>query len=834
MRVRFLLLSILSALSMMSLASHADDAVQFNTDILDVNDKNNVDLNQFSRGGYIMPGEYTMSVKINKQSLDDQNITFLPPESDPKGSVACLSPKLVAQFALKENVAKQLTWWHDSQCLNFDSLKGMIAKGDLGTSTLYISIPQAWMQFSSENWDPPARWDDGIPGIILDYNANVQATRRGLKNADGDSYSASANGTVGANIGAWRFRADWQASHSHTGDVSDTQQLKWSRYYLYRTVRRWGAKLTAGEDYLTSDLFDNVRFAGVGLSTDDNQLPPNLRGYAPEVTGVARTNAKVTISQQGRVLYETQVAPGPFRIQTLNDATSGTLDVKVAEQDGSEQHYQVNTASIPYLTRPGMVRYKMSAGRPDDLLHHSAGPMFATGEFSWGVNNGWSLYGGGMLLEKYIALSLGVGRDLMALGAVSFDVTTTKGQVGQQGSLSGNSYKLSYSKRFDSLDSEVTFAGYRFSERNYMSLNEFLNALRLGMKAGGSKEMYTISFNKQFKNIGLSTYFNISRLTYWDNTPTNVRYSVSLAKYFDIGPLKNVNVSLTAFRSQLNNKTDRGAFLGLSVPYGNQGSISYNGNYSKGSDSHRVTYFDQINDHNSYSVGVNGNQDNIGANASFAHQGDMAEFSANASFNPNSYSSLGMSMRGGITATPYGAALHRVNQFGGTRLMVDTGGVSGVPVKAAGSAEHSNIFGKAVLGDVNDYYRNSASIDIDKLADNVDVARSMIEATLTQGAIGYRKFDVLSGEKALTIIKLVDGSTPPFGATVYNLKGQQTGIVGEDGSTYLSGMNPLERMDVKWDGEVGCSFTLPKILHVPSLLLPCTKMPPAGDNDKKH
>nr|CDS57104.1 hypothetical protein SYMBAF_190085 [Serratia symbiotica] len=27
---------------------------------------------------------------------------------------------------------------------------------------------------------------------------------------------------------------------------------------------------------------------------------PNLRGYAPKVSGVAKTNAKVTVSQQGR------------------------------------------------------------------------------------------------------------------------------------------------------------------------------------------------------------------------------------------------------------------------------------------------------------------------------------------------------------------------------------------------------------------------------------------------------------------------------------------------------------------------------------------------------
>ncbi|WP_039062213.1 fimbria/pilus outer membrane usher protein, partial [Shigella flexneri] len=73
------------------------------------------------------------------------------------------------------------------------------------------------------------------------------------------------------------------------------------------------------------------------------------QGYAPEVTGVARSNAKVVISQQGRVIYESQVAAGPFRIQELSSSVSGTLDVRVEEQDGRVQHFQVDTASIPYL-----------------------------------------------------------------------------------------------------------------------------------------------------------------------------------------------------------------------------------------------------------------------------------------------------------------------------------------------------------------------------------------------------------------------------------------------------------------------------------------------------
>lgn len=114
-------------------------------------------------------------------------------------------------------------------------------------------------------------------------------------------------------------------------------------------------------------------------------LPPNLRGYAPEVTGVARTNAKVVVTQQGRVIYETQVAPGPFRIQDLSDAVSGKLDVRIEEQDGSVQEFQMNTASIPYLTRPGSVLFKIAGGRPNNMEHETEGQGFVTGSLAGGL-----------------------------------------------------------------------------------------------------------------------------------------------------------------------------------------------------------------------------------------------------------------------------------------------------------------------------------------------------------------------------------------------------------------------------------------------------------------
>ncbi|MGQ6051018.1 outer membrane usher protein [Serratia sp. IR-2025] len=803
---------------------YAEDDIQFNTDVLDVNDRKNIDLSQFTRSGYIMPGAYTMVVYLNKNELPEQSIHFYSPDNDPRGSQACLPLALVDDLGLKPNMRGTLTWWHNGECLDPASLKGMEVRGDLATSALYLSIPQAYLEYTAENWDPPSRWDEGIPGLLFDYNLNGQAQRQQRDGARG--YNLSGNGTAGANLGAWRLRADWQGRLDHqTGSGQGTQQqLDWSRYYAYRALPALRSRLTLGEDYLNSGMFDSFRFSGASLVSDDNMLPPNLRGYAPEVVGIAKSNARVIISQQGRVIYETQVATGPFRIQDISEAVSGELDVRVEEQDGSVQEFKMNTASIPYLTRPGSLRYKLAGGRPSNWQHRSEGPFFGTGEFSWGVSNGWSLYGGTLLGGDYNALSLGIGRDLMALGALSFDATQSRARLPQQdGTLSGGSYRLSYSKRFDDYDSQVTFAGYRFSERDFMSMSEYLNARRQDDRVGNNKEMYTVTFNQQFRDIGLSMYLNYDHQTYWDR-PQNDRYSLTLARYFDIGHFRNLSVSLTGYRNKYHGTNDDGATLSLSMPWGNSASLSYNTTVNRHDNSHRVGYYDRIDEHSNYQLSAGSSRQGGNLNGYYTHEGDMAQISANASYQEGSYRSFGFTAQGGITVTPEGGALHRNGMPGGTRMLLDTGGVAGVPVRGYGSTVDTNRFGKAVVSDISSYYRSSASIDVNKLRDNAEATKSVVQATLTEGAIGYRKFNVIAGEKAMAVIRLADGSTPPFGATVMNVQKQDTGIVNDGGNVYLSGIQPGESMTVHWNGAAQCAIKLPNTLpagELNNLLLPC-------------
>lgn len=806
--------------------THPGMAVEFNTDVLDAADKENIDLSRFSEVGYVMPGTYNLSIRINDHVVKDSEISFYERPDGLKGESgtvpveACLKKEQLDVLGLKASALKEITWWHNDECADFSALNGVTLKGDLSESALRISLPQAWIEYQDSSWLPPSRWEDGINGVMLDYNLNSNLSQpvSGHQNQN-----ASGNGTAGINIGAWRLRGDWQGSFNHTTGVANrtTKNLDWSRLYAYRALRDMRAKLSVGEDYISSDIFDSWRYTGVSVVSDDRMLPPKLRGYAPEVSGIARTNAKVVISQQGRVIHETTVASGPFRIQDLSDAVSGRLDVRVEEQDGSVQTFQVDTASVPYLTRPGQLRYKVAAGRPSTYTHHAQGPLFLTGEFSWGITNAWSLYGGGTTAGDYNSAAIGIGRDLLQFGALSADVTQSIAKLDDV-SLQGKSWRLSYSKRFDEINSEITFAGYRFSERDYLSMGEYLDAKYTKNRTAHDKELYTITANKTFTDLRMSAYLSWSHQTYWDYKD-NDRYSISASKYFDIGDFKNLSATVSATRTEYNGRKDDSAYITFSMLFGN-GSVSYNGNLSNNRYSQTAGWYERLDNGDNYRIQAgtqtgNGESFTTQANGYYSHRGDYADMTANMSWVQNNYTSAGLSLSGGLTATAQGAALHPGGARGGTRMLVSTDGISDVPVERN---QHSNIFGIAVVPDIASYYRNSTSIDVNSLPDDIETIGSPVaEAALTEGAIGYRRFEVLKGSKIIGILKLADGSHPPFGASVRNSKDREVGIVSDEGLSWLSGINPGETLTVKTGNTGFCTVSIPHSLTTSQMLLPC-------------
>ncbi|EAB6708044.1 PapC/FimD family outer membrane usher protein [Salmonella enterica subsp. enterica] len=808
-------------------------AVEFNTDVVDTEDKSNINFSAFSRSDYIMPGTYQMQIRLNGDSLgNDIPVPFYERSSvsGEKLPEACLSPSVVEKLGLTDASRKKVGTWHKGECADFRGLPGAVLSPDLGQSVLALNIPQAWLEYSDASWLPPSRWDNGIPGVLLDYNANgtVTHSRHG-----GQTQYAAINGTAGLNAGAWRLRADYQGSYSHqTGSrISAQKTLDLSRVYLYRPLPKMQARLTLGESYVNSSVFDSWRYTGGVLESDENMLPPQLRGYAPEIIGSAKTNARVTVTQQGRVLYDSTVPAGPFRIQSLSDAARGQLDVKVTEQDGEVRTFTVSTASVPYLTRPGRVRYQMIVGRPSNWDHRMEGDVFVGGDASWGISNAWSLYGGSILSKKYKSLALGVGRDLMQFGTLALDITQSfarlsGAQITDEEDRKGKSWRVSYSKRFDDLNADVTFAGYRFSEREFMTMQQYLDARNRGHISNQQKERYQVTLNKRFDDIGLplSVGLNYEHQTYWDRGDTE-QYGVNVGTWFDLPALglHNASLSLTANRSQYYGRNDDTINLMLSVPLGN-GSLSMTGAYSGGRYSERVGYYGRVGQVDSYSLnaGVNhggAQSDSQSFSGMYTHTGRLAQVSGNMAVEGNRYTSAGFSINGGLTATANGAALHAGGYNGSTRLMVDTDGVGGVPVD--GGRVITNPWGIGVVTDMSSYYRNTTRVDVNNLPEDVEAKNGVVETALTEGAIGYRKFSVLKGERLFAVLRLADGSHPPFGANVRNKQGHELGIVSDGGLAWLSGVNPGESLDVAWDERVRCRVQIPEKIGDAQLLLPC-------------
>ncbi|HEK2980217.1 TPA: fimbria/pilus outer membrane usher protein [Proteus mirabilis] len=811
----------------MSISVFSAYATEFNIDVLDAEDIQNIDMSQFSIAGYVPPGDYVLTVFVNGQRLGaPRDITVL--EQKTQTQAICIPADLLDSIGLKESVKPKVTVYPNSQCLDLSVLKGMQTVIDLPTLSLKITIPQLWMEYRDPYWTPPALWEEGINGAFLDYSANVSITEE--KEGDKRTY-LSTNGTAGINLGVWRFRGDYSAIYQKKRGGRQSQEIHdfdFSRLYGFTSLKKLASILTIGENYFYSDVFESWQYSGISLESDDRMLPPKLVGYAPEITGVADTNATVIVRSQNRVLLETTVPPGPFRIQTLDSGVRGILDITIREENGEEKKFSISTASLPYLTRPGRLIYKLVMGKTRYDGHHLTGKPVFSGEFSYGLSNAWSLYGGTQFNSDYQATAIGIGRDLFSFGALSLDITQSFARFTDK-KIKGRSYRLNYAKSFDALRTDITFAGYRFAARDYRTLTQFMDQRRTGYDIRSPKENYQIYINKYFDNFNISLNYQYS--TYWQDKP-QTQYGLYASTNISIPMLsqQNANIPLSATRTERDSGYQDDAInLYLTIPLYKGHSISFSESYSRigksNQYSHRASY-SGYSDRDNYSLNVGySHGEEIDSQSSisgyYSRDFSQANLSANASYVPQQYRSVGASINSGITATTQGIALHR-SANGDTRLMIETPGVGDVPLDSG--VIKTNHFGLAVIPNVNSYRKSTVSINTSQLPENIETLESTTDITLTKGAIGYRSLSVMKGEKLFAIISLNDGKKPPFGASVRNADNRELGIVGEDGVTWLVGISSKEKLSVYWAGKKQCELSLPEDLASPTsmLLLPCS------------
>ena len=790
-------------------------AVEFNINAIDKDQRGNVDISQFKDKNRVAPGNYFVNVSVNNTPLVN-GWTLTWHETNDTTQV-CIPDDLADTFSLDEKIRRALPL--NAGCVDFSGLPQVRFEFIQATQTLEVTIPQAWLQYRSTNWMPPATWDNGIPGILLDYNLFASSYQ---PDEGTSSHNINTYGTAGANLGSWRLRGDFQYALNH-GDQGSQSDGRLSRLYLFRPLPLLGSKLTLGESDFQSDIFDGFSYTGASLISDERMLPWSLRGYAPQISGIAQTNATVTVSQDDRIIYQSKVPPGPFVIQDINQSVQGTLDVKVTEEDGHVTTFQVSAASVPFLTRKGQVRYKLAGGKArQDSSHNVESEDFLSSEFSWGVLSRTSLYGG--ILNSgndYRALAAGIGQNMDVLGALSFDVTQATSQPVGEDKQTGYSYRINYSKRFDTTGSQLTLASYRYSDNRFLSYSRFLEKDQ--DNAETEKQTFSITASQYIPALSLNLYLGMLRQTWWDRASSTTG-TLTAGYNFDLGRWKNLAVTASWSKTHYQDQSDdTQVYVSLSVPLDPDHRLNYD---FRNSDNTRQTlsWYDSSDSNNTWgiSAGTESEQTDAGAQVSgnYQHYAQTGDLNLSGSYKANDYRSVSASWNGSFTATAHGAALHRRSYGNEPRVMVSTEGIGNIPLNM--SLDATNGFGIGVLPAFSSYLPASVQVNLNTLPEGVDVDNRVIRSTWTEGAIGYRQIATRHGQDVVGVLRTPTGM-PPLGAQVLEQgSGKEMGIVAQDGHIWLGAVKADQHFTVTWGDAQQCRFSLPASLeNITQLMLPC-------------
>ena len=280
---------------------YADGKLNFNPNFLDNQD---INISIYQQGNQ-EPGNYSVNVFLNEEFKESKNILFFVNDKKwgisgkNRGLYPCINSDFLNNIGVKIENIEGL----EGECLDIESLiEDSSLKFNFIEQRLNISIPQIYVNNSARGQIPQSDWDDGITAGIINYNFN--------SNHDNNNDNYFLGLESGFNIGAWRLRNN-STYVFNKGESQKFQNFNSINTFIERPIRKIKSNLIIGESYSSNPVFDSVGFKGIRLYSAEEMKPNSLQGFAPTIKGVAQTRAKVTIRQNGNLLYQTLVSPCP-------------------------------------------------------------------------------------------------------------------------------------------------------------------------------------------------------------------------------------------------------------------------------------------------------------------------------------------------------------------------------------------------------------------------------------------------------------------------------------------------------------------------------------------
>ncbi|EPF2244394.1 fimbria/pilus outer membrane usher protein [Citrobacter werkmanii] len=782
---------------------YAED--EFNLRILELDTplENTSTLQNFINDNGLLPGNYSVTLLWGKEVIDKRKVVFIL-SPDKQRLLPQFTKADLRELGIKVDAIPAMRELDDGVIIDDISHFISDARFDFNqdNQTLTFVIPQIYRDISAAGTINSKYWDDGAPVAWTTWQAN-----RSQQQTDyGNSSSNWLGLTSGINIGAWRLR-----NSSTWSDTSGWDAITTS---LQRDIKALRSQLEIGQTYTNGELFDSVQMTGVKLESDVSMLPGSQQGFAPVVRGIANSDAKVTIKQNGYTLYQTNVPPGPFEIRDLSQVTAGAdLEVTVEEADGSEHSFIQASASVPILQREGGFKYTLAAGR----FRGNEGedePDFAQGTAVYGLPYGVTVYSGAQASTFYHALLAGVGADLGRIGSASVDVTTARTAFNDgRSDTNGLSWRAQYSKDIPATDTTLTLASYRYSTSGFYTFQEAIDQRDKSLDDGiytyrelnNRRSRLQINVSQRMMDWG-SAYINAYQQDYWNLEGEERSVSAGFSSSWqDISWTLGYILTLTP-----NSDTDRQVSFSVNIPLSHwlpDSWASYSVNTdNSGYSSHRVGLGGTALENNNLSYNLQqsytGQNTGYGASLSGRYRGAAGEVGLGYSYSGDNRQ-LNYSGQGSLVVHEHGVTLGQPIRDAFAIVHIDDG--DNVKVQN-GRGIYTDAFGNAIVPTLTAYRHNTITVNTGERED-IDIEEATQDVVPTKGAAVSANFNARVGRRGLIVLRY-RGKPVPFGAIVS--LDDASAIVGDEGEVWLTGLKGHVSFNVQW-GEASAQHCAGKL-----------------------
>lgn len=778
MTIRFRL-SILTLLMFSNFGVDAANDSKLNLDFIQGGARNNVPAILEGYQKY-PPGKYLVTIYFNRERLGQQILDI----SEKDNNNLCLSEEWITTASLPLRMDKFVDYKNrDRQCYEIGHFPDAQVDFDYSTQALKFSIPQIAVRdkLSTDNWDY------GIPGFRLSYNGNASKTATQKEHLYGYF-------DLNANMGRWVLSG---VTSGFTGQGFTTQEAT-----LSTAIAPVRGTFLLGKSQIATTTLPNFSFYGVAMRSDRNMTPWAQRGYAPVISGVASSNARITVRQNGYILSSQIVPPGAYSLNNVRPSGNGELVVTVEEENGATTVRRFPVTTLPTLLRAGDFNYNVVTGRRTDSVgNNQLSGIFTLLDGDYGFEP-VTLNATSVLHNKYQSAGLGLTKDLGMIGAISTNVNLSRSSFNQnmtrpRETYNGISAMLLYAKGLGE-NTNLQLLGYRYTGKNYVDFSNFepnrefiddkkqhrYEAIVTQNIDGGF--LSASGWTQTYRDHGRDSGINLS----YSTTVKQVSLSVnaSYGKYHaieqnDYSTSLNISIPLSTF--------SRPHYSSSSITYARGNGALFNTGVS-GSLNDQVNY--------SLSTGVNKHTTSASAYAGIAF--DPVQTGMSISQN-NNKTSMSVSAAGSVVGTrPTGLLFAR--QQNTTLAVVNLQDIEGV--RFNGSAP-TNSKGNTALN-LTPYTNNDIRINTENLPDNIELMNSVYSIVPTERAIVYRDFKYTDVKRY--VLRVVDANGQPLiaGSQAKTEQGIEAGFVANGGILLMSTLSEPKTITVRQQNGQMCHFDM--------------------------